>query len=66
MALNPTAHTEKVVRSSLKYQPAAHPFAAPRLHAQMRMLPDHGLGHDDCANQGNRAKKPLEKRLRPA
>jgi ATP-dependent helicase YprA (DUF1998 family) len=38
MALNPIAYTEKVVRSFLKYQLTAYPFADPRLHAQMRRL----------------------------
>ncbi|HOD51982.1 MAG TPA: DEAD/DEAH box helicase [Candidatus Hydrogenedentes bacterium] len=38
MALNPIAYTEKVVRSFLKYQLTAYPFADPRLHQQMRHL----------------------------
>lgn len=38
MALNPVAYTEKVVRSFLKYQLTAYPFADPRLHEQMRRL----------------------------
>ena len=38
MALNPIAYTEKVVRSFLRYQLTAYPFADPRLHAQMREL----------------------------
>ena len=38
MALNPIAYTEKVVRSFLRYQLTAYPFADPRLHAQMRAL----------------------------
>lgn len=38
MALNPIAYTEKVVRSFLKYQLTAYPFADPRLHQQMRQL----------------------------
>lgn len=38
MALNPIAYTEKVVRSFLKYQLTAYPFADPRLHEQMRRL----------------------------
>jgi len=38
MALNPIAYTEKVVRSFLKYQLTAYPFADPRLHDQMRRL----------------------------
>ena len=39
MALNPIAYTEHVVRSFLRYQLTAYPFAAdPHLHAQMRGL----------------------------
>lgn len=38
MALNPIAYTEKVVRSFLRYQLTAYPFADERLHAQMRKL----------------------------
>lgn len=38
MALNPVAYTEHVVRSFLRYQRTAYPFADPRLHAQMRDL----------------------------
>ncbi|MEZ5285554.1 MAG: DEAD/DEAH box helicase [Vicinamibacterales bacterium] len=38
MALNPIAYTEKVVRSFLRYQLTAYPFADERLHAQMRTL----------------------------
>lgn len=38
MAINPTAYTEKIVRSFLKYQLSAYPFSDPRLHAQMREL----------------------------
>ncbi len=38
MALNPIAYAEKIVRSFLKYQLTAYPFADPRLHAQMRTL----------------------------
>ena len=38
MALNPIAYTEHVVRSFLRYQLTAYPFADPRLHAQMRGL----------------------------
>ena len=38
MALNPIAYTEHVVRSFLRYQLTAYPFADPRLHAQMRDL----------------------------
>ena len=38
MALNPIAYTERVVRSFLRYQLTAYPFADPRLHAQMRDL----------------------------
>ena len=38
MALNPIAYTERVVRSFLKYQLTAYPFADPRLHSQMRGL----------------------------
>lgn len=36
MALNPIVYTEKVVRSFLKYQLSAYPFADPELHDQMR------------------------------
>lgn len=32
MALNPITYTEKVVRSFLKYQLMAYPFADQRLH----------------------------------
>ena len=38
MALNPIAYTENVVRSFLRYQLTAYPFADPRLHQQMRKL----------------------------
>ena len=38
MALNPIVFTEKIVRSFLRYQLTAYPFADPRLHSQMRRL----------------------------
>ena len=38
MALNPIVYTEKVVRSFLRYQLTAYPFADERLHRQMRQL----------------------------
>ena len=38
VALNPIAYTENVVRSFLRYQLTAYPFADPHLHAQMREL----------------------------
>ncbi len=38
MALNPIAYTENIVRSFLRYQLTAYPFAAPGLHQQMRDL----------------------------
>lgn len=38
MALNPIAYTESVVRSFLRYQLTAYPFADPRLNQQMRDL----------------------------
>ncbi|MBM4052929.1 MAG: DEAD/DEAH box helicase [Planctomycetes bacterium] len=38
MALNPIVYTEKVVRSFLRYQLTAYPFADERLLAQMRKL----------------------------
>ncbi len=38
MALNPVAYTENVVRSFLRYQLTAYPFADPGLHGQMREL----------------------------
>ncbi|MFA5786294.1 MAG: DEAD/DEAH box helicase [Actinomycetota bacterium] len=38
MALNPIVFTEKVVRSFLRYQLTAYPFADERLHTQMRKL----------------------------
>ena len=38
MALNPIAYTENVVRSFLRYQLTAYPFADPGLHVQMRDL----------------------------
>ena len=38
MALNPVVYTEKVVRSFLRYQLTAYPFADERLHQQMRTL----------------------------
>ena len=38
MALNPIAYTENVVRSFLRYQLTAYPFADPHLHAQIRRL----------------------------
>ena len=49
MALNPIVFTEKVVRSFLRYQLTAYPFA------------DHGLGHDQRAKHP----KPLACRLGP-
>jgi hypothetical protein len=36
--LNPIAFTEKVVRSFLRYQLTAYPFADEGLHGQMRRL----------------------------
>ena len=36
MALNPIVYTEKIVRSFLKYQHSAYPFADPDLNEQMR------------------------------
>ena len=36
LALNPIVFTEKVVRSFLRYQLTAYPFADARLHAQVR------------------------------
>src|SRR3990170_4330455 len=38
MALNPIVFTERVVRSFLRYQLTAYPFADERLHTQMRRL----------------------------
>lgn len=38
MALKPIAFTEKVVRSFLRYQLTAYPFADEDLHTQMRKL----------------------------
>ena len=38
MALNPIAYTERIVKSFLRYQLTAYPFADHRLHAQMRDL----------------------------
>jgi ATP-dependent helicase YprA (DUF1998 family) len=38
MALNPIVFTEKVVRSFLRYQLTAYPFADARLYTQMRRL----------------------------
>lgn len=38
MTLNPIVFTERVVRSSLRYQLTAYPFADPRLLSQMRRL----------------------------
>ena len=38
MALNPVAYTEKIVRSFLRYQLTAYPFADEHLHEQMRQL----------------------------
>ena len=38
MALNPIVYTEKVIRSFLRYQLTAYPFADERLHGQMRKL----------------------------
>ncbi len=38
MALNPIVYTEEIVRSFLRYQLTAYPFADERLHAQMRRL----------------------------
>jgi hypothetical protein len=38
MAVNSIIFTERVVRSFLRYQLTAYPFADERLHAQMRRL----------------------------
>jgi len=38
MALNPIVYTEKVVKSFLRYQLTAYPFADARLYEQMRQL----------------------------
>ena len=38
MALNPVVYAEKIVRSFLRYQLTAYPFADERLHGQMRKL----------------------------
>ena len=38
MALNPIVFTEKVVRSFVRYQLTAYPFADERLLTQMRSL----------------------------
>ena len=38
MALNPIAYTENVLKSFLRYQLTAYPFADQHLHAQMREL----------------------------
>ena len=38
MPLNPVAYTERIVKSFLRYQLTAYPFADPHLHAQMREL----------------------------
>jgi len=38
MALNPVVYTERVVKSFLRYQLTAYPFADERLHRQMRVL----------------------------
>lgn len=38
MSLNPIVFTEKIVRSFLRYQLTAYPFADERLLAQMRQL----------------------------
>ena len=38
MALNPIAYTENVVRSFLRYQLTAYPFADPNLYGQRRDL----------------------------
>lgn len=38
MALNPIVYTEKIIRSFLRYQLTAYPFADERLLAQMRQL----------------------------
>ena len=38
MALNPIVFTENVLKSFLRYQLTAYPFADPGLHAQMRNL----------------------------
>ena len=38
MALNPVVYTEKILKSFLRYQLTAYPFADPGLHEQMRDL----------------------------
>lgn len=38
MALNPVVYTEKILKSFLRYQLTAYPFADPDLHTQMRDL----------------------------
>ena len=54
MALNPIAYTEHVVRSFLRYQLTAYPFADPHLHAQMRELLslDEKIGRASCRERG--------------
>ena len=40
MVLNPVAYTENVVKSFLRYQLTAFPFADARLHAQWCIAPN--------------------------
>ena len=51
MALNPIVFTEKVVRSFLRYQLTAYPFADERLHAQMRRLLSSPIHRASCKGQ---------------
>ena len=39
MAWNPIVYTEKVIRSFLRYQLTAYPFADERLRAQRHLIP---------------------------
>lgn len=53
MALNPIVFTEKVVRSFLRYQLTAYPFADEDLHTQMRELLslDQKIVVSDCKKE---------------
>ncbi|GEM_PF-5623928 len=47
MALNPTIYTEKVVRSFLRFQLAAYPFADEGIYAQCAGF-SHNQGSGPC------------------
>ncbi len=60
MALDPIVYTEKIVRSFLRYQLTAYPFADERLRDQMRRLLSR-----DVTRQAPLLKRPYISITRP-